>query len=555
MPHAHARLALLLLAALAACAPARAQTLSAKEAPAAVEGRVTDGDEGLPGVYVVLVSFQNGGRFRTVARARTDHEGRYRLTGAQPGRYHVMPAPAAFVLPESEMQIFPPGRALVLAAGETVSDVDFRLTRGAVITGRVTDADGQPVIAEQVQLTPADPSQPQHPTLFMRQQRLLTDDRGVYRAYGLPAGRYRVSVGQDEEGGSLRFGARRHYRRTFHPDAVEESQARVVEVGAGTEATDVDIRLARPTRTYSASGRFLGPDGRPAPGVPVGFGLVDRDGREVRGYGGGVLTDARGEFLLSGLAPGTYAVFALPPGDGGAETYSDAVKFVLSDADVSGIEVRLRRGASVSGVVVVEGMSDRATVARLLSQLRLAGHLQPSNAALAPPNYAHTRIALDGSFRLGGLGPGRLRLGLGGPQPPGVTLARVELNGALQRDGFEVSEGAEISNVRVVISYGTSVVRGQINLSKGVLGPDERLLVFARRLLPAGDPRAGESGRSSQVDARGRFIFEGLPAGDYELSVRSFRRAGPPPANWRQQVSVPEGAEITITLTLDPADQ
>jgi protocatechuate 3,4-dioxygenase beta subunit len=559
MPHAPARAAFALLAALACGAPlappARAQTPAPKELPATVEGRVTDGEKGLAGVHVSLIAQEPSSRTRLVARAKTDHEGRYRMTGVPPGSYNVLPAAPVYVFPDTNN--LSPGRPLLLTAGDTATDIDFRLTRGGVITGRVTDADGQPVVGEDVQLTRADKSQQPERQLFNPMQRQQTDDRGIYRIYGLAPGAYRVSVGQDAGAGAARMGgARRFYRRTFHPDATEESQARVVEVGAGAEATGVDITLGRAAKTYSVSGRFVGPDGRPVPGVIVGYGVVEREGRSFNAYGGGAATNARGEFQLDGLVPGSYGVFALPTGDGNAETYSDAVEFVVSDADVSGLEVKMRRGGSVAGVVQVEGTSDRATVARIMSRLRIAAHAEPTGSALTPPTYAHAQVAPDGSFRVGGLRPGRVRFGLGWPQTPGVTLARVELNGAAQNEGFEIAEGAQLSGVRVVVAYGSAVVRGQVNVTNGTLPPNAQLFVFARRVVPGQDPRRGDSGRGAQVDARGRFLMEGVAAGEYEITVRLLvpNTPGAPHATSRQQVFVPEGGDITLTFTLDLAN-
>lgn len=554
MPNSHARFTLLLLAALAlACASARAQAPAAKEAPSTVEGRVTDGDEGLVGVGVALVIHQtNSGRLRTVARTKTDHEGRYRLTGVPPGRYQILPAAPAHVM--NEWQVYPPGRALMLAAGETVTDIDFRLVRGGVITGRVTDADGRPVVGEQVQLAPVEKTRPTNFGFFTQSQRMLTDDRGVYRVYGLPAGRYRVSVGQDAGSGSLRLGARRYYRRTFHPDATDEAQARVVEVTAGGEAADVDITVGRAGRTYSATGRFVGTDGRPAPGVRVGYGAVGREQRSVGVWGAGVATNARGEFALEGLAPGAYAVFSLTDEDAPAETYSDVVRFEVTDSDVGGLEVRLRRGASVSGVVQVEGTNDRATVARVLGRLKIMAHVEAGRGGLTAPTFANASVAPDGSFRAAGLRPGQLRIGLGWPQQPGVTLSRVEVGGVPQRDGIEVAEGAQLTNVRVVVSYGTAVVRGQINVVNGTLTPEARLVVFARHLGQGEEAAArGLGRRGAQVDARGHFAFEGLPAGEYEITARLFTREGERGGGARQTVSVPEGGEAAVALTLDLA--
>jgi hypothetical protein len=65
----------------------------------------------------------------------------------------------------------------------------------------------------------------------------MTDDRGIYRIYGVAPGRYRVSAGvsDDDTYPSIRTG-RVSYRRTYYPDAPDAADAKIVEVTAGGEA-------------------------------------------------------------------------------------------------------------------------------------------------------------------------------------------------------------------------------------------------------------------------------------------------------------------------------
>ena len=49
---------------------------------------------------------------------------------------------------------------IVVAAGESVDGIDFALVGGGVITGRVTDSDGRPLIEERLNLIPADSPKP-----------------------------------------------------------------------------------------------------------------------------------------------------------------------------------------------------------------------------------------------------------------------------------------------------------------------------------------------------------------------------------------------------------
>ena len=559
-----ARAALAVAAALVSCAaahgPARtfAQTSAQREVPATVAGRVTDGERGLPGVTVVLMSSDPAARFREVAHVKTDAEGNYRLASVPPGNYKVLPFAPVYVVEGMSMFDYPPGKPLNLSAGESVENIDFRLERGGVVMGRVTDADGNPVIAERISVMPADKNQQAMQTMMRGPsdpRDYSTDDRGVYRIYGLPPGSYHVSVGQDGSNGAVSFGSRKLYRRTFYPEATDESQAKTVEVTAGGETTDIDIRLGSAVKTYRASGRFVSAEtGQPVANISYGYGPVAPDGRGVRSFGSGFTTNERGEFQTEGLAPGHYAVFVASFGrpQDNSEFYSDPVTFDVADADVSGIVVKVRTGASASGVVTLEGVGDRATAARLLSGVGLDGFVETPGQGMMPNFGRPVAIAADGSFRFAGLRPGKLRISLNG-MAKGLTLSRVELNGANVTGGIDIAEGSQVAGLRVVVAYGSGVIRGQINFAGGE--PQQqgaRLFVTARRVGAGG----GDAGaRAAQADARGRFVIQGLPPGEYEVQARVmvFQPGARPSQSESQHVSLAEGGDMNVTLTVDLA--
>ncbi|MDT7806640.1 MAG: hypothetical protein QOJ70_453 [Acidobacteriota bacterium] len=550
LKHVTARGALALLSALfvahALAATARAQ----KESPASVAGRVTDGDHGVAGVTVMLLSNDPAQRFKAIARAKTDADGRYQMMNVAPGRYQVMPYAPVYVV-QGASDSWPPGTPLTLLPGDEVRDVDFRVERGGVIMGRVTDADGNPVIAELVTLMPIDSTQTQLPRRGPFDTRdLMTDDRGVYRLYGLAAGHYRVAVGQSsDEMGAVAVGRRKIFKRTYYPDVTDAAQARAVEVKTGDETTDVDITLGRALKTYRASGRFVSAEtGQPMPNVVFGYGTLDPSGRGVASFGGGSMaTNTRGEFQTEGLAPGRYAVFSYPSQEG-SEFYSDLVRFDVADADVTGLVVQMKRGASVSGVVQIEGMSDRAAAARMLTQVRLYSYVDQSGQQGLPTFTPPPTVAPDGSFRIGGLHPGNLRLGAAGEAAKGLSLVGVEMNGAPVTGGIPVTEGAQITGVRLRMVYGSAIIRGQINFVNGTLPPGMRIIASARRAGAVGTE--GGIGRQVEADVRGFFRVEGLPAGEYEVVVRVFG-AGRVGMSDRQHVSLAEGGEVSVSPTVD----
>ena len=535
---------------LAACPAALAQGAQPAPAPAAVSGRVTDGERGMPNVPVALTPVNAPSRNPSPLRARTGADGRYRIEGVPPGRYQVTPLSPAYVVKNLEQWMA--GKALEVSAGESVENVDFTLERGAVITGRVTDADGNPVVNEPVRAVFADDAQQQRglPLSVMgRPGDHMTDDRGVYRIYGLPAGRYRLSVGRGEATG-FGFGVRRFYRLTYHPDVTDQAQARVVEVSAGGEATDVDIKVSTVEGTRRASGRVVSAEtGRPVPGVSVIYGSVFRDASRVAPSGAGATTDERGEFRIENVPPGRYAASVRPREP--ADWYGDIITFEVGDSDVSGLEIRLRRGATVSGVAVIEGVADRAAAARMLGQVLLFPNVARAGGPVEMVGYIEpARVSPDGSFRLTGLGPGKLRIGATARElQQSLKLARVEVGGvAVTRDGIDLAEGAQVTGVRLVLTYGRGVIRGQVNYAGGELPQGARVMVLARPASSLGD---ASPTYNAEVDSRGRFSIQGLAAGEYELTVRAFGRGVVRAPTARQSVVVGDSGEASVTLTLN----
>jgi protocatechuate 3,4-dioxygenase beta subunit len=552
------RAALAFLFVLCAAASAFAQTT------ATVEGRVTGGDKGVAGVLVIMTRSNQPARSTGSLRAKTDAEGRYRIANVPPGSYQVLPFAPAYVIEgagDPSMGPYQQGKSLTLSAGDTADNVDFRIERGGVITGHITDADGDPVVAQQVTIWTTDNGPGGGPRVVginavgnainLDPRAHMTDDRGVYRIYGLPAGRYHVSTGSDTANGAVSYGRRKLYQRTFYPGVNDESQAEAVEVSAGGEAANVDIKLGTPVKTYKASGSFVdAATGQPTPNVAFGFGAVDPATRHITGSFGLAATDANGEFVADGLAPGHYAVFARQPpsdlqsGAGANDFYSDPTYFDVVDSDVKGLVVTLKHGATLDGVLTVEGSNDRATVARVASQLRIYAYYTGDQAARTMSNIMPSPVAPDGSFHLSSLRPGTLRIMTASGN---VTLLRVELNGANVTNGVEVTEGAQVSGVRVVVAYGNAVIRGQVNYLNGTPPQNAQVFAFAHRT--GGEPN---NRRAYQVDARGHFVIEGLAAGEYDVTVRVFgMNVNQFPTSNSQHVSLADGGEATVSLTLD----
>src|SRR2546422_5422482 len=265
----------------------QAQTAETKTGTATVSGRVTLKGEPARGVMVILQT-QNQNASNS-PRARTDESGRFNFTGLPAGRYSLSAAAPGYVSPDDTN--YPVrGKTLNLADGEKVENVDLEIKRGGVIAGRVTDSQGRPVIEERVNLSKLDANDQPRASFFysVDYDMYQTDDRGFYRIYGLPEGRYLVSVGYAESPGSATITSRREfYPRAFYPNVTSESKAKVIKVSEGSEAEDIDITVPDPKQTYDVYGRVVdASSGQPVTGVEVAIGGVTGEGRYTGGYAG-----------------------------------------------------------------------------------------------------------------------------------------------------------------------------------------------------------------------------------------------------------------------------
>jgi protocatechuate 3,4-dioxygenase beta subunit len=248
-----------------------------------------------------------------------------------PGNYRAEAAAPALVAVDGFRNPFGKSVTLLINKDETVENIDFELVRGGVITGRVTDSDGRPLIEEKVSISSAE-SNPRSGFSWHRDTR--TDDRGVYRVFGIAPGKYKVAAGTNELSA---FGERPGFRQTFHPDATDADQATTINVTEGSETTNVDITLKGVDHTYTVRGRIIdGDTGRPIANVPYGI-TVSITPNERSGLSDGSVSNSNGEFKWENLRPGKYAVFVNAPSD--SDWRAEEVPFEVNDRDVTGLVV------------------------------------------------------------------------------------------------------------------------------------------------------------------------------------------------------------------------
>ena len=534
-----------------------------------ITGRVTlDGKPAQGVIVIATISTSNQAAMvermlkpSAYPKATTDSDGRYRLEGVPAGTHYVTPsAPSlvSFGADKLETQV-------TLTADAVVERIDFSLTRGGVISGKITDTEGRPVIAALVSLKPVGTNYSADFYSMSRDRMFFTDDRGIYRIFGLPAGRYLVSAGSSDNSpfGQLFTGPSRV--RTYYPGVTEEPMARPVEVAAGAEALNVDIKLGVSTKGFVVSGRVVDAETR----RPVGIAMVvygkakarrdtsdrdlddDDDDEVFSGMSGFTITNAKGEFRFESVAPGSYqaSTQSMSALSGATQYYTDPIGFEVRSSNLDNLEIAVHRGASISGVVVVEnadGPEAREQVAHLVLSASILDDQQKSFSGSAG------KVAADGSFRIGGLKPGKAIISTG-PSLVGLqkfSLLRIERDSVEQPDGIVVQPNEQISGVRVIVIQANCVIRGHVTIQGGSLAPSSEIHAFARSTT---SPQGGNY-LPFPVNAKGDFVIEGLAPGDYEVEVRCFSADGieeKQTKSAKQSVTLVSGIPAEVNLVLD----
>lgn len=514
--------------------------------------------EGKAAASIAVAAFNvDGNRRVPTAQVKTDSEGFFKLVGLTAGTYQVatLTGNLTSVEPNAEspfgFDYFSASKPVLLSAGEDVSGIDLRFARGGVITGRVTDADNKPIVEETVSLHPVQdgPNTRMRPPVPIGQM-YQTDDRGVYRIYGLLAGKYKVSVGRTATQGFIGspYG---FYPLTYYPDVIDASKAEIVEVLAGGQATNIDIHVNRHEDTYTVTGRIIDDEtGAPVGGTSVTL-MTSRGAQGFSSVYTGTPTGADGKFSLMGLASGPYGVY-VSSDNGSAGVYSDPIYFEVVDKDVSDLEIKATRGASISGTIAGENIDLRDVLAQL-PELQVSASVFPKDMRVNGSTIrssGRSKVQADGSFQIIGLRPGRALIGVSNRDASRrPTIVRVEKDGVVATQGFEIAPGQSVAGVRVVVAFGNGVIRGSVKFEGGTLPNGYQAEISCWR----------EGTRSfaggANVDARGRFVISKLAPATYECTLEMLP-FGPtpgqrPPKPQKQFVNVVNGSEVELNFVVD----
>ncbi len=395
-------LSITLLITLAVCSAA--QSLPGESEAGGITGQVvTEKGQPIAGAMVFARAYGETGPGRN---ATTDAEGSFQVPNLEPLAYFVSASFPAYVpIPRDPDSTQAPYHRV----GDSVK---IQLIKGGIITGSVTAAGDRPLVGLRVRAQMIRDGKGNPPRYGGAYQERSTDDRGIYRIYGLAAGTYVVSAG----GGSFGTGG---YPSSFENDAPtfapSSTRDNAIEVSlpAGGEVSNIDIRY-RGEPGHTVSGTAIDP-GPPIPsGITVSLNLA------FNGTSQWINTSfqaaSRG-FSFYGVADGDYDLVAQKYLPSGEVALSEPRRITVRGADITGLELLVRPLASVAGKIALEESKSPAckgkrrpsfaeTLVTAWHNEKLAVKDKPQFAwSLGTPVLPNTH----GNFTLRNLAPGQYR--------------------------------------------------------------------------------------------------------------------------------------------------
>jgi protocatechuate 3,4-dioxygenase beta subunit len=245
--------------------------------------------------------------------ATTDREGRYDVSGLEPGRYRVSVQKAGFATP-LETGVPP----IDLGAGQRRA-VNITLQRGAVIVGRVLDEAGEPLADARVMAmrkmamgstgtrTNPDYLRPAGPGA-------QSNDLGEFRLFSLPPGEYYVQASPRPDVGAGSASRGRTLLPTFFPSTSDQAGAEAITVGAGQTSDSLVIMMVG-APAFQVSGVVVDESGKPVSNAMVRLSQDDagRGPMFTMQPWNQSRTDRAGRFSLGNVTPGAYTLLAVAP--------------------------------------------------------------------------------------------------------------------------------------------------------------------------------------------------------------------------------------------------
>lgn len=429
-----------------------------------------------------------------ISEAIADRFGRFSFQGLAPGEYTLTASDDGYVYQALSATVN-------LASGQHVSGIAITMLPLAILSGKVTDENGDPLPGVKV--------------LSVQRDRVLNGRLRIGGASGSDAetdakGEYKITV----EPGRwyLRFtpvrtaGQDVAHITTFYPGVRDSASAAGLNVIAGQLMPELNVRL-RKTAVYHVSGKVAG-----AVTKKMRIGAFQEAEGSADDNEQGQLVQDDGTFDIEGLAPGAWDLLVAPVPEPG--TFDLA--FPIGHATVEIVNRDVEN-------VIVEALPD----VDLIGSLKIVPEQKAMNwpddgykaeARLEPLFFADftggAAVRSDGTFTLEKTTAGRYRVEL--KPPPGGFVKSVMFGGKECIDsGIDVNGVPVPGGLQILVS----MTAGQITGS--VTNPDGTAPSVSTVTLAPDGPTAAvyrpELNLTVRTDSIGQFVVRNVVPGTYRV--------------------------------------
>ena len=508
-------------------------------------------------VQVVAENQKEGGDYT----ASTDADGHFHIENVAPGRYRIFIEKTGFVGVnghglKSDVNVF------TVQAGQAMEDLLFRMVPTAVISGRITDEDGDPMSGVRVIALKKKPGKSTRESVGTE----ATNDLGEYRVAGLFPGQYWIvamppvdfrDYEKQEKSLTSEGQPDTRYVNTYYPGTYDAMQASAVTLKASDEMP-VNFILV-PARTYRVRGIITGVTAAQKPSVE----LFSKAGDSYRANANEVGPD--GQFEVRGVAPGSYVVRASTPTESQSFTARQDVSVVA--ADVEGVKLTPQSSFTLSGHLRIEG-SAAADLTQYSANLRQA-ELPEDPGFFMSQEFFGTNAPVNrlGNFEWKNVNPGNYIVQVYGGDGQGFFLKSVKLGGRDIATGFTAGGPATLD---LLVSTKGGTVEGAVvdaAVEKAVEKDGNEVHPVADATVVAVPEekyrKLPDRFGIGSTDQHGHFTIRGVAPGSYTIYAWQDLEDGV----WRDAdflksqeangtaVKVEEGSHQTVELKLSPTSE
>ena len=519
-----------------------------------------------------------GGVMALVQSATAGSDGRFHFQNVAPGRYQLLGVRSGYARGPL---------TIVIAAGQTTSNLQIAMTPAAAFAGRVSGAAGEPL--GNITMRALRASYRSGRRTLTPVQTTRTDDLGEYRFFWLTPGRYFVSATHPAaltgpeamasmSGGSLSMsmGVRAtrstgdpaqferevdsgqdQYVTMFYPGTPDQQSAGAVDLGPGADVAGVDIHLTpatpRRVRGFVIDGvtgavaeypRVVVDDGQSS---PVRLGLREADDTEP------AINETTHAFSVL-VTPGPHLL------TGTSGTSVGYLPVDVGDRDLDNVQIPTSPEFNIQGRIVSDGADQGILGALQISLVRdLPVLLRPGSYSQPTEKGTFVVSATAGAYRVNII-PVLNLAGL--PQREGVpralTTAYVKSitmgNTDVLNGGLRV-EGPSPNTLDIVIGTRPGTL-------SGLVGNAQQQAAGSATVVLVPDVRSrSDLYKAAATDAAGRFQFQQVPPGSYRVFawedvsdgawfdpdfLRAFENRG-------AAVQIAEGSEANVGVLVIPA--